>query len=523
MKDLGLKQRLSGIKWQGIIFNLVSIIIAAKICKRFVQILMRLELQNLQSTYLWKCFIISLVTYLIILFLSLAYSKLFKILSAPILYIGFLFLLYFLTLLNLLVFKIADTFFIQFCVVILLIPIVYRVITNKSKVKLLPIKNYRFTMVDILIFAWLVHSFFYFFEYNFNLQRIAYGDETGLWFIASKNMVMLNVLKGHLAGYPGGEVHSLGIPFISVLPAKLSGTHFTETIFFMPIVIIITLFLFLCQIRSKRWCFLFFYLALFGAFNNLSWIGQLCYRVIYGEGICMVFFLLVTYEIKKLTDQPNIRTIDLILMSFCIGLLSLSKSPLSYFTFLFSIIFIVLFNLKYKMRPNRLSLSLLALIISVVPFFIWKLFTFVYNINLNPFYNAIYAAVVQHNFFQINFTMLKNVISDLSANCPDAIYFSILSLAFILMAFRKIEFIHLVPIVCLVFSVFLYYGYIYGGADSGSSMRYMMPQALALFYLGAVGFRRVVKAIAIDKQKRYRSIRFPLIFALIILLIINMF
>jgi hypothetical protein len=338
-------------------------------------------------------------------------------------------------------------------------------------------------------------------------------------------MILDTISNAQLVNYPGGK-HPFGVPFICAFPAKLLGVGFAETIFFMPIVIIISLFMFLREIRFNRWLFIFFYASLFNTFNNKSWIGQLCYRVVYGEGICLIFLLFIIYGMKIICDRKTVGLKDVLAMSFFIGLLSLSKSPASYFSVIFLVALMVILHGRDNVKFNKTLAPLAMIIVVLAPFLAWKFFIIKLGINSNILYDNLIESQNRLKSlslisYGINITMLKSAALAIKSNCPDEIYHAFLSLLFIIATFRKKEFVYLAPILLFILSIFLYYGFVYQGQDYGSSMRYLMPQALALFYLGAIGFDKAVHRIG--QSTLVKPMKLFFIFIFMTLLIIGTF
>ena len=215
-------------------------------------------------------------------------------------------------------------------------------------------------------------------------------------------------------------------------------------------------------------------------------MATLFYQLVYGEGISTVILLWFTYEIMN-SNQQNF------LMSFFIGLLALTKSPLT-LTFL---PFLFVFLIKNRRQISWFSL-ILCLATVIIPSIIWKLFLMKYHIGYLKTSFAFGELVSR--LPKPNMEFLSLAVKDAQGNAESFIYFGIVSFVLWILFSKKI--LEGLPAAFLLAGVCLYYSYYYAyGAvgDYGSFLRYIMPASLTLFYLGAIGFDALWKRIEFSK------------------------
>jgi hypothetical protein len=212
--------------------------VAFRLTVRIFQQFKHLNFSNFTDASLWMAFLGVFLFHSALIVLLIGSNR-FKEFSGFFLYINFILFLYLLTLISGLM-HFPEIVFLGAGIVSLGWFLYWPFKINKSPI--------RFVKENILISLWLIHSLFFFFEYNFNPSRRMYQDEHTFWAIAAQNMINGGILKAHLAGYAGGGSHPLGVPFLTALPLLIIKSIPLSGIFFMPIVVILGLFFFLNKV-----------------------------------------------------------------------------------------------------------------------------------------------------------------------------------------------------------------------------------------------------------------------------------
>lgn len=478
------------------IYQFICVVICIRILTRCVQGLGNVRFEYFNHAELWQGLFITVVVFLGILAMAFMYSRWLIDLPLPVIFSGMLLFLYNIVLGNLLLFNINDLVMLRGTLLILLIPLLIQLVSKKKQIikqEKLSIKP-RVYLPNILIILWMIHAVVYFFEYNFNPFRVPYGDENSLWFVAAQNMSSNGYFYAHQASYPASGLHPYGIPFISSLPNKMLGFPMDFTITFMPALIIIFLCVILNQIKSQRWVFIFFYSALFLVFHQRNWMSQLMYHLVYGEGLTTLFFLIVIMELYRLDGLKKINQLQFLLMSFIIGLMAISKSPLASFSGIF---YLFLLNIYYRRKINHSHQGKIQYFQSfcmfLIPLFSWQLIKIKFSLSgpwtvFQPFH---IFTVILHPNIDMWCAAVRHLISD----SENFVYFLILSPVVILISLCRKLYRHAAIILLFILTVVFYYGYVYQGTDYQSTMRYIMPCSLALFYLGGQGYERVMNKI----------------------------
>lgn len=463
-----------------IIYRVFFWVVTFRIAVRVVGQFKHLNFSNFTDTSLWMAFLGVFLFHWALIVLLIGSNKI-KEFSVFFLYINFILFLYLLTLISGLI-HFPAIVFLYMGIVSLGWFLYWPFKINKFPV--------RFVKEDILIVLWLIHSFFFFFKYNFNPSRGMSQDEYTFWAVASQNMINEGMLKAHLAGYAGGGLHPFGIPFLTALPLLIIKSIPLSGIFFMPIVVILGLFLFLNKIKNERWLFLFFLVALFVSFNNRSWMATLMYQLVYGEGISTVILLWFTYEIVN--NNFNLQKYFL-LGGFFIGLLALTKSPLA-LTFL---PFLAVFLIKHKRDCSWQSVGS-VIIIALIPSLVWSLYVNTFHIShYKP--DLAFSKIIER-LSAPNIHFLHLAFKHLWMNAKNFVFLGIYSLVLFILFSKK--YLEAVPALCLLTGVILYYAYYYAYGSMGdyeSFLRYIMPASLPMFYLGGVGLNNLMGAVENSK------------------------
>lgn len=417
---------------------------------------------NLGSVYLWKCFLVSLSVYSAILILAALSAYCLKFLSSAFIFIAGLFFLFFCV--EVVLNTGCETFprDILTLILCLIVPILF---INRKK---LPRVRYKLRLFDVLIVAWAILTMLAYLKYNFVLSRPLLIDEKGLWFTLARRLTESRLPLLYERGLPAG------IPFISALPNILLRTHFEGSLFFMPIVLIMALTIFLNFLKKDGWSFVFFLYAIVFTINRHAWLRQLTFGSIYGEGLSAVFFLLVTYELFK-RRNGNVTFTQVLVLSFSTGMLALAKLPAS-------AVFFSFFPLLLMLRRLNAREKIMVATVFVLPILSWN--------PISPL-----ARHYASSFFAFDFKLILPIFAYLIKNYQWAVIFAILSLLLIFITFRKKEFLYITPIFFLVLFEFYGYSTIFANADYESIARYLMHGMLALYYLGAIGFSRLVNKI----------------------------
>lgn len=324
----------------------------------------------------------------------------------------------------------------------------------------------------MLICAWLLLAVLYYFKINFRLDRVPYVDENSYWYVCAKQIISSPNLNP--SSCPTLSAYSFGIPFIAAFPNLLFNLSLDNSIYFMPIVVIIGLALFLNSIKSKKWCFLFFLFAMVMTINRHGWLRYLHLGLVYGEGISMLFFLIATYEIVKVLKR-EIKVGNLFLLSFGTGLFAFTKPPSSWVSFSFLPPFIMRKYVKFR---NKVTI----LFLFILPFLVQYLNQ---NINLNGNYSFIsFSKYSFHNFIP----MIKYLFDGYTM----PLFFCFLSIGLILLSFRGKEYFAIIPVLSLVAFTFFIYASVLSNQEYESSAQYLSHGMLALYYLGGIGLEKIM-------------------------------
>ncbi len=355
--------------------------------------------------------------------------------------------------------------------------------------------QYEILGTRVLFWLWLIHAVTLFLRFNLTASRRPFADESTLWFTAAQRMLTDGFWAAHTSNYAGRGIQPLGVPFIAALPGKLMCFVQTASIFFMPVVVIGMLAIFLFSLRRDRFVFLFFLTATFATFHDRSWMSELCYRLVYGEGLSMAVFLAVSWQLYRLEQTGCLSKIRFLFFSFMIGLMALIKWPLAAMIYVFYFVLVLRYKEANADKRNIFWFVIAAGFVLVsLPQFVWNLFNQMHGF-LTPGLSISLTELVSR-LGAPNLEVLKLIIQDIYTQFHNFFYHALLSIFFILAAFRRQEWLRLVPTAVLVMWVTLYYAYVFiyptVHGDWGSALRYYMPCILALYFYGAVGFSQII-------------------------------
>ena len=484
--------------------NALKIILAPSLCL-LISILLVWRIINfiplLQTTIIgWKAYCGSLMLvisfHLILFVLARFYEKIYETCHFLFIYMILILSLYLLYIFNSLLFLLPDQIWIPLSLILLTFPVIIR----WKNLRDYEWRQPRFSYKDILIALWTLNAFLFFARYNLDIHRIPFIDEINLWYVAAHDMIEGNVMFAHAFPYPGAGAHPLGVPFISSLPALFWGSFDLRTIYLMPIANLLCLVFFLYQIKTSRWAFIFFLCALTAVFYQRAWLSYFLYGLTYGEGVSTVFLLITTFQWLRVSDDPAPSQKTIWWTSFGIGLLALTKGPLT--TLTLPIFLIFLSSLLWTKRISYPKISqrtiFFAIALAILPSLAWKAFTItcpIYTQNSGllpiPLHDLLPRITHPHQW------MLFGVFDLMWNNSNNIFYYG--PIALILYALFSKRIIEGIPLFILFTYVFFYYAYChnYGvnNGDPGSALRYSMPAFLSLFYLGACGFENLMRLI----------------------------
>jgi len=298
----------------------------------------------------------------------------------------------------------------------------------------------------------------------------------------------------HTTGYPGGVLHPFGIPYITALPNLLFGLHLKTAYFFMPIVVIIFLTMILYSLRNLKWAFIFFYTALFVAFNDRSWITHLTYQLVYGDILSAVFFCVLMIDIWRSSAKNSVSVFYFLIMHFIIGLLALSKAPLVYF---YPVLLILLYGACFKKIEvsfsKKILIVLCGIILFAVPQLTWNLYIDFYQVSTISLGETNWK-IIFSRLANPNKILLYQSVQNLMGDVENFFYYFVLSFLLVMVSGNKKIWIYSAPIVLYVFSLCIFYAYLYsyeGGGDAASFFRYLLLISFSLLYFAGLSFQSI--------------------------------
>ena len=480
------------------LYYFIAALVGARLFTRCLQGWGKVHLPNFGFQNLWMGLLITVAFHLFILALAWIYSKWIIRLSPLILYPGFLLGFYFISLLNSLTLFLPEPLLLRLILAGLIAGPILKACRSKNNIRpLFSRPSARQWMGIALIGLWLIHSGLFFLEINLQPDRKPFVDESTFWYPAAEEIILTGGLPSRAGNLSATSAHPYGIPFIAALPAMTAGFRHPSAAYFMPFAVILTLTVFLASIRDNKWALLFFLTALFVTFNSRGWPGELLYARIYGEGLSTVFFLAVCFELRRLTDETRIPAIEFYTLCFVFGLLALTKFPLAAVWPIFLLPLMILYGRQRSPRQSLMA-AVSGLLLSFIPLLTWLIFKARHQITNRP-HQPDWAALAQR-LATPNLDMLTRVYQHLINQAPDGTAFALIATAFFI-AEKPKKYTSIFSTILLFGGLIIfYYGYIYHygrlGGDHASSLRYLMPMTLALFYFGALGYENVMQRIA---------------------------
>ena len=479
------------------VFYLASLVLAVRLLVRCAQNFQSLDTIAFADGKLWQSLVIVITVHIIFIAAAWIYSRLWPAITVLSFYAAILLSFPFLWILNVFILKIPDGIFLWSVATLWILPAVIQ--TERFKEWLGMSVSWRswLTWPNALITLWFIHAVTLFLRFNFIADRRPFGDESTLWYTAAARMITHGFLSAHAIQYDGRGMQPFGVPFIAALPAKLFGSMETATIYFMPVAIIFFLLLFLNSIKHERYMLFFFLVAVFTTFHNRSWMSELCYKLVYGEGLSMIFFLAVSVQLFQLEKDRHLGKAQFLFLSFLIGLLALVKWPLAV---LVPVFYAMMAFLYLKIDPRNLekwTVAAIGFAIAFVPQVLWNLFNQSHDF-LTPGL-SITTGELLNRLSAPNIPALKLIVGDIYTQYDSFFYYAVLSFIFVFFTFRSWEYLRLMSIMILGILVTFFYAYIFiystVEGDWGSALRYYMPAVLALYFFGSIGLSQCVKNI----------------------------
>ncbi|MBF0122273.1 MAG: hypothetical protein HQL21_02550 [Candidatus Omnitrophica bacterium] len=476
------------------------------------------------TTIGWKTFSGSLALvisfHLILFILARLYQKIYTACHFLFLYMILLLSIYLLFIINNIFFSIPDRILVRLSLLLLTFPLLIR----WKDIQLAQWRWPHFSYKDILIALWTLNAFLFFARFNLNVDRLPYIDEIHLWYVASRDMIQHGVLIAHTFPYPGAGAYPLGIPFISSLPALFWGSLDLRTIYLMPIANILCLVFFLNHIKTSRWGFLFFLCALSAVFYQRAWLSFFLYGLTYGEGLSTIFLLITTFQWIRISDDPTPSPQTVWWTSAGIGLLALTKGPLTTLTLPIFLIFLASLIWNKKSLGQKISVReiFFSTALAILPSLSWKAFTVIWPVYTLNFSHLLSAQELLTRLPHPHQWMLTGLFFLMWGNSNNFFFYGPLALLLYICFSKKL--VQGTPLLILLSGAFIYYAFYYNyginAGDPGSSLRYSMPAFLALFYLGSRGFENLMRSIeesawpSLRKMTMYTALYLPMIWGL---------
>jgi hypothetical protein len=311
------------------VLNAAAFIVMLRLLRHVFKLFEHLNWSELMSSLVASGFLVSLSVYAALLALAGLFKR-YTSLQIPtaLLFVALLPMLYMVVLLNMMTLHLPDTLCLQLAMILMMIGVCT---VTVRKPRMIPGGTKTdFSVFDVLLIVWGIHSILLLLTYSGTPDRSPFMDEKHFYFTAAQNMIVDGFSAAHHAPYDAGITYSLGVPFMAAFPAKLLGSQNLHIPFFMPLIIIFALLGLFWELRSKPVVLFFLITSLTATFNNDGWMGLLCYRLIYGEGISMIFFLLLTVSLINIARTRRADLTTSILFCLCAGGIYLTKSPAMY-------------------------------------------------------------------------------------------------------------------------------------------------------------------------------------------------
>ncbi|MDO8581074.1 MAG: hypothetical protein Q7S13_06305, partial [Candidatus Omnitrophota bacterium] len=235
--------------------------------------------------------------------------------------------------------------------------------------------------------------------------------------------------------------------------------------------------------------------SFFAVFNSRSWLTHLMYQLVFGDGVASVMMLAVLLEIYYASKREHLSVFHFAGLNLLVGLLGVSKAPVTY---IFPLLLIPLYGLCFKkvLWPPKLKslITLGALALCALPNTLWRLFTWgneIKQIQLSGFDLKTYVSHLLHPYTELLYKCFLNIAVDADMLA----YYALLSAAMVIIFRPKGIRLLFVPLLLHFLLLVNYYAYIYYQGDWGSFMRYFLPIVPALFYVAGLTFEHWIKWI----------------------------
>lgn len=437
---------------------------------------------------LLKNMAVSLSGYAIVAAAAMALKRIMNGFSLAFISLGLLFGLYTLSLVLSLMVPVQLEATVMLLILIVLTLLGLRVKTVKTvKTEGLEERKVFINFPYLIAWLWILASVAYLLGMNLTPGRAAFVDEIHLWHSAAVNMAQEGYLKASIAAYPGGNMHSFAVPFISAWPVKIFGANFMQALFFMPLIIVFCFGNVLFRLADKKWGFLFFVLAILVVINRQNWFIELILASIYADGIFMALVLLMTAELMRIARADNVTSKTVLFFSFFCGAFALCKSS-AFFVCLICVFCgnIIFWQKSIDNKIRRIWTVAGAIGLAVLPYGIWKIFIYAHHL---PFH----AFGLSGAGMSFNAPLMRQLWLALKASHMLSLIVACIAILFIVTGFKKRDFLVVIPIILYVGGFFAYYAYFYQGEDAVSGARYLTAVIPALFYLGGVGLDDMLK------------------------------
>jgi len=470
-----------------VFFGIAIFLFSIKVLEKCFQVLSRLDGVSFFNPALVIPLAIVLLVYGALFILTYHWSRILRI-PASFLFLIHPFAFYLLLLINSLIFHLPDQ-------IVLLAALSFLALGAGALGRGLEMKkdeeNRQWKGWQIfLITIFIIHGILLFLVQNFRIDRSPFADEYTFWYSAAKVMIEQGFLAAHQHGYPGGGLHPLGVPFLNAFPAMVTMFSSSMIPFFMPLYILIGLFLFLREFvvdHRSKWGVILFLVAWFAVLNNFSWPGELFYSRVYGESVSMVLVLSLLVWFFANEQKLNCRCWEI--AAFLLGLLALTKFPL----ILLAVPFFMVFLTRAWEQMKSVKKLCVMIILFLFPFVILKIFQSNYGGQISSMGGN--WGIIFQRFGAPNFDMLKRVVDNISVDADKLWYYSAVTAGFSVFTYKRWKYAW--PVFLWILFLIIHYGYYYsygsvGGGDQASGLRYFLPAAAGLFFLGSYGFANVI-------------------------------
>jgi hypothetical protein len=273
--------------------------------------------------------------------------------------------------------------------------------------------------------------------------------------------------------------YSMTIPFITAWPALLFGLETQLAPLFMPMTVCLGLGLFMLDMWRTPYCLVFFVFCLLLTIHWHPWLEHLTFGLTYGDGVSAVVLLFAVYALAPWRSQSYTKA-GFLLVSFCCGLLALTKLPASG-------IFLCLLPLVIFARNGSISTRLQAAALFCLPAVVW-LCACLLIIDVD-------VGVLSSWDGSTDVGTLKPIFEYLVGS-PSSTFFcafvvSAVSMLLFLFTARGWEWLLLFPVCGVLAFVLIGYATVFSNKEQLSTTRYLLHVLPTVYYLGGVGFERL--------------------------------